>query len=1252
MADIATANGGNINVCKSTGSAFTCSPWTTTAPGGNGWGAGSYTWAADFNGDGKADIATANFGNINVCISTGSTFTCSPWTTTAPGGNGWGADVYTKIGDFNGDGKADIATINGGNINVCISTGSSFTCTPWTTTAPGGNGWGAGSYTWAADFNGDGKTDIATANGGNINVCFSTGSSFTCATSTVSAGNWGTDVFTGPGDFNGDGKIDIASANGGTIWVKQSNAFKVDLLSSISNGIGGTTTIGYTPSTQYSNSCLPFPIQTVSSIATSTPTIDGSTQTSTTTYSYDGGCFYIPERDFRGFNHVTATGPVGPNLEQAITQTWFHQGNDVAVDANVPKVANGYMKGKPYRVLVTDGQGREFSKNEIIYTASNTPPYFNPPYQVDNWTCDGSPCSSGKQTETIYVSYDAYGNPTQEYQKGDVLDQNDDRTILRTFTNNQTPWIVGLPLSETIYKGNGTTNWVAQTNFYYDSAPDCNTASANQTPTVGNLTRVVRWLSQGGGNIETRTAYDSYGNPTCMRDANGNITNISYDSSSTFPKVLTQPPVNQFQLQTTTQYYGIDGVAVDTGLYGQVKSVTDPNGAVTTMTYDVFGRKLQITSPNTLSQTFTYPCVASTGCTPDPTNVFGSVGSQYIKESAVGLFTSTYFDGLNRTIKVKKSGPGGKTIANNQEYNVTGTIKRASLPYFDGIDTPKWQTFIYDAIGRATQTTNPDGSTTSASYTPFVVTGINASGHQKRETSDAYGHLTKIEEFTGVAPAVTLYATTNYGYDILGNLISVDNNGIKTTMRYDSLKRKIAMSDPDMGSCGDLTTLTPNATFPWYSPPCWNYLYDANGNLIKQIDAQGTQLVFVYDALNRVLRKSFTDLSPPSAPSSPAANAASASQINLSWGAASDNIGIKEYRIERCNYRPGTTACSNFAQITSAPTTSYSNTGLTDGMVYIYRIRAMDTSGNLGGYSSTVSATTPDVTPPNVPNLVVTVFSSNRIDLSWSSIDNVGVTAYELGRCQGAGCTPGVIATNSNTNYFDTQLTPNTSYTYRVRARDAAGNWSSYATVTKSTPVAPADTTTTSVPGSFSATTANPTQVNLTWASSTDNLLLAYYEVERSANNGPYVLVGAPAATNFTDSSATSGVIYFYRVRAVDGAGNKSGYSARDLATTFPFTDDPLISGTTPIKSVHITELRQAVNSLRTFAGLSAATWTDANLTGVPMKPVHIQELRTNLNQALTTLGLLLPNYTDPTITSLVTVRKSVHIQELRQGLK
>ncbi len=188
------------------------------------------------------------------------------------------------------------------------------------------------------------------------------------------------------------------------------------------------------------------------------------------------------------------------------------------------------------------------------------------------------------------------------------------------------------------------------------------------------------------------------------------------------------------------------------------------------------------------------------------------------------------------------------------------------------------------------------------------------------------------------------------------------------------------------------------------------------------------------------------DTTPPTTPGTPSLTVVSSSQINLSWVASTDNVGVTGYRVQRC----AGASCTTFAQVGSATTNSYNDTGLTPSTSYSYRIEATDAAGNLSGFSSTASATTQsaaDTTPPSAPGTAsLTVVSSGQINLSWAaSTDNVGVTGYLVERCSGASCTAfAQIGTPTANSYNDSGLTASTSYSYRVRATDAAGNLSSY----------------------------------------------------------------------------------------------------------------------------------------------------------------------------------------------------------------
>ncbi len=295
------------------------------------------------------------------------------------------------------------------------------------------------------------------------------------------------------------------------------------------------------------------------------------------------------------------------------------------------------------------------------------------------------------------------------------------------------------------------------------------------------------------------------------------------------------------------------------------------------------------------------------------------------------------------------------------------------------------------------------------------------------------------------------------------------------------------------------------------------------------------------------------DTQAPTAPTNLGATAASSSQINLSWTASTDNVGVTGYRVERCQGA----GCSNFGQIATPAGTTFGDSGLTANTSYSYRVRAADAAGNLSAYSSVASATTQaavDTQPPTAPtNLGATAASSSQINLSWTaSTDNVGVTGYLVERCQGAGCSNfAQIATPTGTTLNDSGLAANTSYSYRVRATDAAGNLSGYSN-TATTVTQSADTQAPTAPANLGATAASSSQINLSWTASTDNVGVTGYRVERCQGAGcsNFGQIAAPAGTTFSDSGLAANTSYSYRVRAADAAGNLSGYSGTANATT------------------------------------------------------------------------------------------------------
>jgi chitodextrinase len=279
------------------------------------------------------------------------------------------------------------------------------------------------------------------------------------------------------------------------------------------------------------------------------------------------------------------------------------------------------------------------------------------------------------------------------------------------------------------------------------------------------------------------------------------------------------------------------------------------------------------------------------------------------------------------------------------------------------------------------------------------------------------------------------------------------------------------------------------------------------------------------------------DTTPPTTPSGLTANAVTTSQVNLSWTASTDNDAVADYRVYR-----------NGALIANVTTTSYQDTNLSASTTYSYNVDARDESANVSGLSAAAVATTPsapDTTAPSRPTgLVATAVSASRIDLTWiASTDNVGVTGYRIFR---NGSLLDTVAGNVRT-YSNTGLTATTTYSYTVRAVDAAGNVSTASTAASATTPAVPDTIAPTTPTGFSATAISSSRIGLSWSASTDNVAVTGYRVYR--NNVFLVTLGGNATT-YESTGLAASTTYTYNVDAVDAAGNASGVSTSAVATT------------------------------------------------------------------------------------------------------
>jgi hypothetical protein len=196
----------------------------------------------------------------------------------------------------------------------------------------------------------------------------------------------------------------------------------------------------------------------------------------------------------------------------------------------------------------------------------------------------------------------------------------------------------------------------------------------------------------------------------------------------------------------------------------------------------------------------------------------------------------------------------------------------------------------------------------------------------------------------------------------------------------------------------------------------------------------------------------------PAAPTGLAA-AMSGTAVRLTWTAStsSDSSAQDIYRDGRWLATVGPNV------------TSYSDTAPVSGASYT--VRAHDLLGNQSGDST--PATGPvDSAPPSAPgNLTATATAPTSVRLTWTaSTDNFGVTGYEVYR--DAASTPLATLSSTATSYTDSTVDAQQTYTYTVRARDAAGNTASATSAPVTTPAAPGGGTTTTVLASDDVTIA------------------------------------------------------------------------------------------------------------------------------------------------------------------------------------
>ena len=263
--------------------------------------------------------------------------------------------------------------------------------------------------------------------------------------------------------------------------------------------------------------------------------------------------------------------------------------------------------------------------------------------------------------------------------------------------------------------------------------------------------------------------------------------------------------------------------------------------------------------------------------------------------------------------------------------------------------------------------------------------------------------------------------------------------------------------------------------------------------------------------------------SAPTAPVVHIGNSATSGKPVLTWNAV---YGATSYRIYR-----STSKGSGYSLLGTTTATSYTNTGAKAGTTYYYRVKAVNDAG-LSPYSNVVSGKVKSVTPKPAAPVVKIGHSatSGKPMLTWNAVS--GATSYKVYRATSQKGTYSLLGTVTTTSYTNTGAKAGTTYWYKVKAVNSAGE-SAYSNTVSG------KTTVTTLTMGHSASSGKP---QLTWKAVSG---AASYRVYRAtAKNGAYSVINTTKALTYTNVGAALGTTYYYKVEALNAAGKSMGFSA------------------------------------------------------------------------------------------------------------
>jgi uncharacterized repeat protein (TIGR01451 family) len=1241
--DLVSANdgSGNVSVLLGNGNGTFQAALNATA-GTNPF----HATRGDFNRDGKTDLAVANFGSANVSILLGN----GDGTFQTAVHFGAGTNPRSVVSaDLNRDGKADLAVVNSGSGNVSVLLGS-------------GNGsfqtaiqYAAGTNPFSAiagDFNDDGQLDLAVANNGSNNVSLLLGGGAGTFNPAVHSAGGSSPVAIAAADFNGDGKPDLAAASSGSgsVVILRNTCPATDLtITKIHNGTFTQGNTGKTYTITVTNSGE-APSAGMVSVHDSLPYGLTATGMSGTGWTCTVDTLTCTRNDVLGagasFPPITLTVNVGSGAPASITNTVTvvgggelntvnSSGSDTvsvaaATDLLVTLTHVGSFtqgaNGKTYTIIARNAGGLPTAGT---VTVSDTLPAGLTATAISGtgWactlgtlTCTRSDVLAGSTSyPAITLTVNVAGNaPADLVNTATISGGSDTNASNNTATDPTVVWSTqtcgsfGAP----VYYGVGSSpQTVAIGNFNGDSKADLvvtnhYSGTVSVLPGIGNGTFQSAIDSSAGSSPQALAIGDLDG------DGKADVVITSFYSDSIRVLFGTgngsfAPPVSysvEQPYELAIGDFNNDGHkdVVATNVYSSSISILLGNGNGT----------LQ---PAVTQSVPVYP--------------YGVAVSDFNGNGVADLAVVTEYNGVSILL-----GNGDGTFQTPVQYgqlyssysvttgdfNQDGKIDLAATTYYDGI---------------AIMLGNGDGTFQTvvkyqASYGAGFVATEDINGDGKTDLVLVNSGWSSVSTLFGNGDGSFQPANSYYSGDGSGTAAIGDFNGDgKADLALNgAYNNNVAIM---LGGCPDLT-ITKSHTGDFSA---------------GQTGAEYTLRVSNVGAGTTAGPATVTDVLPAGL---------TATSIYGGWQWNCDQTTLT------CTSIEGLPAGESFYDITvrvrvagNAPANVVNTATVSGGGDNnAANNSASDPTTIVQATDLTISKSHTGMFAQGQTGRTYTIVVSNIGSVSSHGLVTVqdylpyGLVATDLSG-SGWNCVLGL-----NTCSRSDALAGGTSYppitmTVNVYTWAAYSVWN-YAEVYGGGDVVTNNnsvndfTEILTTPAYLNAHASSASQVTVLWSSvpyATD------YEVLRSTGNGPFTVIGASLSTIYFDVTASPNTVYRYKVRAVAGS-LVSPPSNADLITTIVFTDDPITTGVTKMKTVHLTELRTAVNLVRAAAGLPAAVLTDPALTaGTRIKTKHLTELRTSLDQARAALSLIPIGYYDATIPAGSTI-KANHISELRDAVK